>query len=136
MQFSIFHSLAEQRITELINTLNYGRKKKEEYALLGVYPLGNELYLLSVYNEANGKYMFNMINELGEIPAGYPANFRIIQLISNDLPGDVIPEIVVRFRITEVNNFLIKDGYTTEQIEEFWNDCFRQAKKQGRKWKK
>ena len=95
MQFSIFHSLAEQRITDLIDALNDGRKKKEEYALLGVYLLGNELYLLSVYNEANGKYMFNVVNELGEIPAGFPANFRIIQLIADDLPGNNIPEIVI-----------------------------------------
>lgn len=129
MQFSIFHSLAERRITDLIDALNDGRKKMEEYALLGVYLLGNELYLLSVYNEANGKYMFNVVNELGEIPAGFPANFRIIQLIADDLPGNDIPEVVLRFRITEINSKLIKDGYTTEQIEEFWDNCFKQAKK-------
>lgn len=129
MQFSIFHSLAEQRITDLIDALNDGRKKKEEYTLLDIYPLGAEIYLLSVYNEANGSYLFNLVNEFGEIPAGFPANFRVIQLIADDLPGNNIPEIVIRFRITEINSKLIKDGYTTEQIEEFWDNCFKQAKK-------
>ena len=88
MQFSIFHSLAEQRITDLIDALNDGRKKKEEYTLLDIYPLGVEIYLLSVYNEANGSYLFNLVNEFGEIPAGFPANFRVIQLIADDLPSN------------------------------------------------
>src|SRR5690606_13061500 len=106
--------------------LNDGRKGKESYKLFDVYQLPNNLILLAVYNEKE-KFLFNILNQEGNITKGKTVCFRTIQLIVHEFK-DKIPEIVVRFRVTEINIQLTERGKTTEQIEKIWEDCFSEVK--------
>lgn len=60
MQFSIFHSIAENNIKGLVNALNDGLKYKEQYKLVSVDTLPNELILLTVSNNKN--FFLNIVN--------------------------------------------------------------------------
>lgn len=126
MQFSIFHSIAELSINSLVRLLNDGRKEKEQYKLISVDDLPDDLILLTV---TDGKdYLINIVDQDGNVPNGYTVNWRTASHVIHEY-GNKIPEMLVRIRITELNKQMLDKGQFREQIEQFWNNIFKEVKK-------
>lgn len=124
MQYTIFHSIAESKIFELISLLNDGRNENEQFKLYDLFSLNSDQLLLVVYNEKTSDFLFNIVNEEGNIPSGNSVNFRNIEIICTEFKK-FIPEIVLRFRIAIINKNLTEKGYDANQIEQFWNNIFK-----------
>lgn len=126
MQFSIFHSIAESSINNLVRLLNDGRKEKEQYKLISVDDLPDNLILLTVTDHK--EFLINTVDHNGNIPDGYTVNWRTVSHVIQEY-GNKIPEILVRIRITELNKQMLDKGQSWDQIERFWNNIFKEVKK-------
>lgn len=126
MQFSIFHSLAENNIKGLVEALNDGLKPKEQYKLVSVDTLPNELILLTVSNNIN--FLLNIVNQDGIVPENNIVNWRKSSVIINEF-GNKIPESLIRVRVSEINKSLLDKGYDWDYIEKFWNNIFKKCAK-------
>lgn len=126
MQFSIFHSIAENNIKGLVDVLNDGLKPKEHYKLVSVDTLPNELILLTVSNNIN--FLLNIVNQDGIVPENNIVNWRKSSVIINEF-GNKIPESLMRVRVSEINKSLLDKGYDWDYIEKFWNNIFKKCVK-------
>lgn len=126
MQFSIFHSITESTINELLYLLNDDLKPKEQYKLISFETLKNEKIILLASN--GNDFLVNILDKNGNIPLDSSANWRTSSHIINEF-GNNIPEFIVRIRIAELNKQMLDKGQSWEQIELFWNNIFKDVKK-------
>lgn len=125
MQFSIFHTIAENNIKGLVDALNDNLNPKEQYKLISIDTLPKELILLTVSNDKD--FLLNIVDQNGIVPISNCVNWRKSSIIINEF-GNKIPESLMRIRISEINKSLLDKGYDWDYIENFWNDILTKNK--------
>lgn len=124
-QFSIHHSIAENNINNLVQALNENLSAKQKYNLISTDNLPDGLVLLVCSN--GNDFMLNIVNQSGEIPDGFIANWRISQVIIHEFKKH-IPEPLVLVRVYEINQKLTEQGHDWDYIENFWSSIFKECK--------
>lgn len=125
-QFSIHHSIAENEINNLVQALNENLSAKQKYNLISTDNLPDGLVLLVCSN--GNDFMLNIVNQSGEIPDGFIANWRTSQVMIHEF-NKHIPEPLVLVRVCEINQKLTAQGHDWDYIEKFWSSIFKEWKK-------
>jgi len=83
MQTTIFDQLIDQRANDLLDALNDGRKPKDMFLPQYCFKEGTK----SVYIASNKEkqVVFNVLDENGNTPDGFSANWRTLPHILDDL---------------------------------------------------
>lgn len=124
-QFSIHHSIAENEINNLVQALNENLSAKQKYNLISTDNLPDGLVLLVCSN--GNDFMLNIVNQSGEIPDGFIANWRTSQVMIREF-NKHIPEPLVLVRVYEINQKLTAQGHDWDYIEKFWSSIFKECK--------
>lgn len=82
-QLSIFEAIVVDRANHFLEAVNEGRKDKEEF-LPHYYYKDGEYYVFMAVN-AQKIAIFNIFDENGNTPADFPANWRSLHHIKQDL---------------------------------------------------
>jgi len=85
MQTTIFQTKISERIIDMIDLLNDGRKSKDKYKIQTVLKKGR-ITIFSVENK-DKDVLFNAVDDFGNIPKDFCVNFRNLRLLNHDLKG-------------------------------------------------
>jgi hypothetical protein len=83
-QLSIFDTIAQSKILDLIEALNIGRKHKELYSLVLVTDIENTPFKIIKVRNNEGP-VYNIVDSYADTPKNFCVNFRIWPLCLLDL---------------------------------------------------
>ncbi len=80
---SLFEDIAIEKANKLLDMLNEGRKRKEQYS--SQYFFEHNGYIVFMAANSKKDLLFNVLDSTGEIPEDFPVNWRTLPHIKKEI---------------------------------------------------